>query len=75
MHFAMQHGTRLVCLFSIAKPLTLPVHVKYIQGYEDIVLLLKKHGGDVLIKSSMGQLPGGHSQGLGSEFDIKTPFF
>ena len=44
-------------------------------GYADIVLLLKKHGGNVLLKSSMGQMPGGKGSGLGSEFDIKTPFY
>eukprot|EP00591_Stephanopyxis_turris_P008696 CAMPEP_0195524846 /NCGR_PEP_ID=MMETSP0794_2-20130614/24937_1 /TAXON_ID=515487 /ORGANISM="Stephanopyxis turris, Strain CCMP 815" /LENGTH=295 /DNA_ID=CAMNT_0040655163 /DNA_START=183 /DNA_END=1067 /DNA_ORIENTATION=- len=38
-----------------------PMHFAMQHGHEDIVLLLKKHGGDVLIKSSMGQLPGGHS--------------
>mgnify|MGYP006883477101 CR=1 FL=1 len=45
------------------------------KGYEDIILLLKKHGGDLKITSSMGQRPGGKGLGLGSEFDIKTPFY
>eukprot|EP00750_Incisomonas_marina_P024818 INCI5150.1.p1 GENE.INCI5150.1~~INCI5150.1.p1 ORF type:complete len:228 (-),score=59.44 INCI5150.1:88-771(-) len=52
-----------------------PMHFAMQHGYADIVLLLKKHGGNVLLKSSMGQMPGGKGSGLGSEFDIKTPFY
>jgi hypothetical protein len=44
-------------------------------GYDDIAELLKQHGGNPLLKSAMGQMPGGRGKGLGSEFEIKTPFF
>jgi hypothetical protein len=39
------------------------------------VQLLKEYGADMLAQSAMGQRPGGKGQGLGSEFEIKTPFF
>lgn len=81
MHFAMQHGK---CCVSPCPPnaiaharvsLVIILSLFCSEGYSDIVLLLKKHGANVLLKSSMGQLPGGHSQGLGSEFEIKKPFY
>lgn len=52
-----------------------PMHFAMQHGYEDIIALLKDHGADLKVMSSMGQRPGGKGLGLGSEFEIKTPFY
>ena len=46
-----------------------------LSGHEDIINMLKEAGGDVKVKSAMGQRPGGKGHGLGSEFEISHPFF